>query len=394
LTCVLIPADVFPNFVTQPSIPIIHPHHPTQTKKRSRSSKRSTSSSSSNKRRRRHKRGKKLSYAPEKLSRKICGTADFFASVFEDNITNEESENSDDDGMDSISFDCLKGTKSVPPALSPTEPSSSTSTSAVKPAEPTQAQEDGVVSASAPGDPAALILTAPMAAGLPICNAALTDTAAQPVPIIQRPAYNTLTTGPVTQTMPIQYPMHHPSSANGTQYFFVRVQTAPHGAPPTAIGQLPYFPVTATGQQPPLMHGLPNTPQVLPIPIQKQGVRIPKLHPGADVPPKKRNVSLEEEKDIRTTLEPGVRPSRTPGRWEAHLTVRGAGSSGYVHLGTFLTREKASEVRLWAVQMREKNENADAKTMKELVREAFPECFSKSKKAKTAAAAVANKPSC
>ncbi len=93
---------------------------------------------------------------------------------------------------------------------------------------------------------------------------------------------------------------------------------------------------------------------------------------------KKRNASLE--KDIRTTLVPGVRPSRTPGRWEASLTIRGAGSSGYIYLGTFSTLEKASEVRLWAVQMTEKNGNVDAKTMKELIRDAFPECFSKSKK--------------
>jgi hypothetical protein len=47
----------------------------------------------------------------------------------------------------------------------------------------------------------------------------------------------------------------------------------------------------------------------------------------------------------RTSSEPGIRQSRTNGRYDAHITIPGVGKSGYVHLGTFEDVEVARTVR-------------------------------------------------
>jgi hypothetical protein len=107
---------------------------------------------------------------------------------------------------------------------------------------------------------------------------------------------------------------------------------------------------------------------------------------------RKQDEAEEDKGPVRTSCEVGVRQSRTPGRWEAHITLRGPGSSGYVHLGTFRTREMASEVRKHGVQMKKQHGRVDAKTLKRMVREAFPEGFKKFKKARTPAAAAAEQP--
>jgi hypothetical protein len=160
-----------------------------------------------------------------------------------------------------------------------------------------------------------------------------------------------------------------------TQYILVPVQQ------PTNVGKHPYLPLTPQGHQLSLNRGFPFVPQMMS--IKKQGVPIPKLSlitNMCQVPLKRKQGAIEDDKNImRTSCEPGVRQARTPGRWVAHITIRGPGSSGYVHLGTFLTRDIASEVRLRAIQYKEENEKVDGNMLKRvaLIRCMIPKSPSK-----------------
>ena len=130
------------------------------------------------------------------------------------------------------------------------------------------------------------------------------------------------------------------------------------------------IPTSSSGAPPPSLPPLSteDVPFVYKVPKAKR------MRPN-NVPRKENSDRL----DPRSSLQPGVRPSRTSGKWEAHITLPGAAAS-YVHLGTFPSQEIAAQVRLRAVVLKGQHYGIDDHALKAKLRADLPDCFRKFRK--------------
>lgn len=129
-------------------------------------------------------------------------------------------------------------------------------------------------------------------------------------------------------------------------------------------------------------HRIPTSSYGAPPPTPLSTEDVPFVYKVPKAKRMRRNVPRKENSDrldARSSLQAGVRPARTVGKWEAHITLPGAAAS-YVHLGTFPSREIAAQVRLHAVVLKGQHHGIDDHALKAKLRADLPGCFQKFQK--------------